>query len=112
MNPFTALTSKIFASLAGGLLIVLVILWFQLRGANAEVDRQKQAVQTCEAARAVQNEAIRAAQAEGEKARQAFTTAVESGQRAIAEAQGRVRVVRQTAPNGCATPSSIREAGL
>lgn len=112
MNPFTALTSKIFGGVALVLLVVVGILWWRLDSANDEIDRQKQAVQTCEAARSVQNEAIRQQGLAEQRQREAFTSAIESGNRAIAEAQGRVRIVRQTAPNGCATPQSIREAGL
>lgn len=112
MNLFTALSSKIFAALSVGLLIVLVILYYQLKGANEEIDRQKRLVAECEAARRVQNAAIEAARAEGERQRQAFVEASERGLQLIRDAQGRVTVVRQTVRNGCPTPTVIMGAGL
>lgn len=112
MNPFTALTSKIFGGVAVVLLIVVGLLWWQNGNLKAEIEDGRNKLAECNAARAVQNAAIESARQEGERQRQAFTAAVQSGQRAIAEAQGRVTVVRQTARNGCATPQQVMGAGL
>jgi hypothetical protein len=112
MNPFTALTSKIFAGLAGVLLIAVLLLWWQNGNLKDEIEAGRNALAECNAARAVQNAAIEAQRQEGERARTAFNEALASGQRELAEAAGRVRIVRQTAPNGCPTPPSIRGAGL
>jgi hypothetical protein len=112
MNPFSALTSKIFGGIAIFLLVVVAVLWWQNGNLKDEIEAQRNELAECNAARAVQNAAIERAKQEGDQQRAAFSAAVQNGQRQIAEAQGRVRIVRQTAPNGCATPASIREAGL
>lgn len=112
MNPFTVLGAKIFGGIALLLLIALIVSRIQLGNARDEIEDGRNKLAECNAARAVQNAAIERQRQEGDRQREAFNAAVASGQRAIAEAQGRVRIVRQTAPNGCATPQSIREAGL
>lgn len=112
MNPFSALTSKIFAGLSAVLLIVVAVLWWRLGNANERIEALRQENAACEAARAVQNAAIAQAGAEAAAQREAYAQALSDGQQAIAEAQGRVRVVRQTAPNACETPAEIMGAGL
>lgn len=109
---FAPLAMKIAAVIGAALLIVIVVLWLQNRSLRATVEELRNANAACEAARAVQNAAVDAARAEGERQRQAFADALESGNAAILEAQGRVRVVRQTAPNNCPTPREIMGAGL
>ena len=112
MTLFTALSSKIFAALSVGLLIVVVILYFQLKSANEEIDRQKGLVAQCDAARRVQNAAIEAVRLEGERQRLAFAEANERGAQLIRDAEGKVTVVRSTVRNGCPTPAVIMGAGL
>jgi hypothetical protein len=119
MNWFTATTAKIFAALSVGLLIVLVIMFFQLwakdgeiAGLRADVTAARTSLADCEAARRVQNAAIAAAGVEAERQRRAFADAVAAGNRLVRDAQGRVRIVRQSPRNGCPTPAVIRGADL
>lgn len=112
MNPFSAVTSKIFAGVGAFLLIALIVAGLTIRHKNAVIETQRNDLAACNAARAEQNAAITRAGEQARAQQQAFSEAVQSGQSAIAEAQGRVRVVRQTANNGCPTPQAVREAGL
>ena len=109
---FSALTAKIMAGVSLVLLVGLIVTGLQLRSAKATIERQRNDMAQCEAARAVQNAAVERLRQEGEQQRRAFADALERGNQAILEAQGRVRIVRQTAPNGCATPEQVMGAGL
>lgn len=109
---FAPLAIKIFAGVTVALLVVIGVLWWQLGVKNDRIEELRQENAACEAARAVQNAAIERAGQEAAAQREAYTAALAAGQEQIAEAQGRVRVVRQTAPNNCATPAEIMGAGL
>lgn len=99
-------------AVGGALLIALAITGWLLHSAYGTIETQRNDLAACNAARAVQNAEIARAGEQTRAQQQAFSEAVQSGQTAIAEAQGRVRVVRQTANNGCPTPQAVREAGL
>ena len=112
MNPFTILGAKLFAGLSALLLVVVIVLWWQNGNLKDEIEEGRNKLAECEAARRVQNAAITAARQEGERARQEYAAARESGNRAIAEAAGQIRIVRQTARSGCPTPPQVMGADL
>jgi hypothetical protein len=112
MNPFSALTSKIFAGTSIALLLIVGGMYLMLHRANGQIEQLRGNLAECNAARAVQNAAVQRLHDEGVQQQQAFDAAVQHGQDAIAQAQGRVRIVRETANNGCPTPQSVRDAGL
>lgn len=110
---FAPLAIKIFAGVTVLLLVALGIAYLLLSSAWGTIETQRTAIAECNAARAVQNEAIARAGQESQRQRQAFASALEAGQANIAAAQGRVTVIRQSArPNGCRTTPEILGAGL
>ena len=112
MNPFSALTSKIFAGVSAFLLIALALSWWHIGNLNDTIEAGRNELAQCNAARAEQNAAIARAGQEAERTRLAFTEASQRGAQGISQAQERVRVVRQTVNSGCRTPDVVMGAGL
>lgn len=106
------LTAKLAAIGGGVLLVVIAIMGIMLHRANAHIDQLTGNLAECNAARADQNAAVQRLHDEGIAQQHSFDEAVQHGQDAIAQAQGRVRVVRETAANGCRTPDVVMGAGL
>lgn len=109
---FAPLAIKIFAGVTVALLIAIGILYWMLGNANERIESLRNDNAQCEAGRRVQNEAIQRAGQELQRQQEVYSQALATGQQQIQAAQGRVRVVRQTAPNNCATPREIMGAGL
>lgn len=112
MNPFTILGAKIFAGTSLFLLVAVAVMGFVIRHQAGTIDNQRQTIADQSARAHVQDGAIAAAGQEAARQRQAYAEARAAGQQAIAAAEPRVRIVRQTVRNGCPTPPQIMGAGL
>lgn len=113
---FSIMTAKLFAGLAVGLLVALLLLNYfrgnEIAGLKAELATERTALADCESARRVQNAAIAKAGEDAAQTRRDFLASVAAGNQAIRDAQGKVTVVRTSPRNNCPTPTVIRGADL